>query len=130
MAWNKLENNVKGTLTTGIDAIATAMNVSLLAGSKSYPASIDADNPIYLTLSSPSNPLSNEIVKVTAVTGANVTTMVRGQRDTVARAWVAGTIISINLHAEDIDEMRDYVQADGTYYAPAGTAARRAPSAA
>jgi hypothetical protein len=123
MAWNQLENNVKGTLTTGIDASVTAMVVSLLAGSKSYPAGIDANNPIYLTLSSPSNPLSNEIVKVTAVSGSNVTTMVRAQRDTTARAWVAGTIISINLHAEDLEEMRAYVKADGTYYAPAGTAA-------
>jgi hypothetical protein len=123
MAWNQLENNVKGTLTTGIDASVTAMVVSLLAGSKSYPAGIDANNPIYLTLSSPSNPLSNEIVKVTAVSGSNVTTMVRAQRDTTARAWVAGTIISINLHAEDLEEMRAYVRADGTYYAPAGTAA-------
>jgi len=115
MGWNKLENNVKGQLATGINAAVTAMNVNLLAGSKSYPAGVDVDNPMYLTISSATNPLSNEIVKVTAHTGANVTTMVRGQRGTVAAIWPAASVVSLNLHAEDIEGIQAFVGSDGTY---------------
>ena len=115
MGWNKLENNVKGQLATGINAAVTAMDVNLLAGSKSYPAGIDVDNPMYLTISSATNPLSNEIVKVTAHTGANVTTMVRGQRGTVAAIWPADAVVSLNLHAEDMEGIQAFVGSDGTY---------------
>lgn len=107
---NQLANSIRGTLTAGINDAVTAMNVTLAAGSASYPADIDADNPIYLTIADADNVLLNEIVKVTAVTGANVTTMVRGQRGTIAQAWSAGDAVTLNLHAHDITEIRDFVK--------------------
>lgn len=107
MAWNLLENNVRGRLTTGIDDVATTMLVTLDGNSKSYPAGISASTPIYLTLSDPDDPLLNEIVKVTAVSGANVTTMVRAQRGTLAQTWAAHSVVSLNLHAEDIETRQD-----------------------
>jgi hypothetical protein len=62
---------------------------------------------MYLTISLADNPMVNEIVKVTAATGANVTTMVRAQRDTLAQTWAAGSRVSLNLHAEDIETRQD-----------------------
>jgi hypothetical protein len=76
---------------------------------------------MYLTISSLTNPLLNEIVKVTAVSGANITTMVRGQRDTSALAWNTGSVISLNLHAEDIEAFQTHIQSDGKYALPVGT---------
>lgn len=107
MAWNLLENNVRGRLATGIDDVATAMYVTLDGNSKSYPAGISTSTPIYLTLSDPDDPLLNEIVKVTSVSGANVTTMVRAQRGTLAQTWAANSVVSLNLHAEDIETRQD-----------------------
>lgn len=107
MAWNLLENNVRGRLATGINDAVTAMSVTLDGNSKSYPAGISASTPIYLTLSDPDDPLLNEIVKVEAVIGANVTTMVRAQRDTLAQTWAANSVVSLNLHAEDIETRQD-----------------------
>ena len=121
MGWNLLENNVRGTLDTGIDADDTAMNVTLDAGSKSYPATPSADTPMYLTLSLADNPMVNEIVKVEAVSGANVTTMVRAQRDTLAQTWAAGSRVSLNLHAEDIEARQATFSSAGTVGAPSVT---------
>lgn len=109
MAWNLLQNNVYGTLDAGINNAATTMNVTLVAGSKDYPAGISATTPMYLTIADPDNPFTNEIVKVTAATGANVTTMVRGQRGTTAQTWNSGAIVSLNLNYQDITERQDTI---------------------
>ena len=119
MGYSLLGNNIQGVLTAGINNAVTAMNVTLDAGSKSYPAGIAAATPIHLTLSDPDNPLLNEIVKVTAATGANVTTMVRAQRGTTALTWAADTKVTLNLHAQDITERSDNaILAAGTAAAP------------
>ena len=119
MGYSLLGNNIQGVLTSGINNAVTAMNVTLDAGSKSYPAGIAAATPIHLTLSDPDNPLLNEIVKVTAATGANVTTMVRAQRGTTALSWAADSKVTLNLHAQDITERSDNaILAAGTVSAP------------
>lgn len=119
MGYSLLGNNVQGTLTAGINNSVTAMNVTLDAGSKSYPATVSADTPLHLTISDPDNPLLNEIVKVTAVSGANVTTMVRGQRGTSALTWAADSKVSLNLHSQDMTERSDTLNpAAGTVGAP------------
>ncbi len=103
----RLDNNVQGVLSGAIASGATAMNVTLDTGSNSYPASIDSYNPMYLTLSDPTSPMLCEIVRVTAVSGSNVTTMTRGQRGTAAVGWAAGARVSLNAHAQDFPSIND-----------------------
>ena len=103
----RLANNVQGVLSGAIASGATAMNVTLDTGSNSYPVSIDGSNPMYLTLSDPTSPMLCEIVRVTAVSGSNVTTMTRGQRGTAAVGWAAGARVSLNAHAQDFPVIND-----------------------
>jgi hypothetical protein len=119
MGWNLLGNNVRGTLTSGINSSVTAMDVTLAAGSKNYPATISADTPLYLTIASATNPMVNEIVMVTAASGANVTTMVRGQRGTSGLTWPAGSLVFVAIHAQDLNEMRTTFSSAGSVDAAA-----------
>jgi len=102
---NLLGNNIRGTLGSGINTIATAMTIVLDGNSKAYPSGVSADTPMYLTISSETDPLLCEIVKVTEVSGADVTTMVRAQRGTSALVWPTGSIVSLNMHAQDVNVM-------------------------
>jgi hypothetical protein len=111
--WNLLENNVKGILATGITAVATAMTITWDTNSKEYPEGVSDDYPMYLNISNPFNPLICEIVKVTDITGGAVAVMERAQRGTDARAWIAGSIVSLNLQAQDITEMRQFIDPEG-----------------
>lgn len=103
----RLANNVRGTLTAPIASGATSMTVLLDTGSNSYPSTINSDNPMYLTISDPANFLLRECVRVTAVSGSNVTTMTRGVRGTAAVGWSAGAVISLNVYAEDLLSIND-----------------------
>jgi len=55
--------------------------------------------------------VNGEIVQVTAQTGDNVTTCVRGQDGTTASAWVAGTAIELYVIASTITEIQTSVNA-------------------
>ena len=102
---NLLGNNIRGTLGSTINTVSTAMTVILDGNSKSYPSGVSAYTPMYLTISSETDPLLCEIVKVTEVSGADVTTMVRAQRGTSALVWPTGSIVSLNMHAQDVNVM-------------------------
>ena len=102
---NLLGNNIRGTLESGINTEETAMSVVLDGNSKSYPSGVSAYTPMYLTISSETDPLLCEIVKVTEVSGADVTTMERAQRGTSALVWPTGSIVSLNMHAQDVNVM-------------------------
>jgi len=102
---NLLGNNIRGTLGSTINTVSTAMTVILDGNSKAYPSGVSADTPMYLTISSETDPLLCEIVKVTEVSGADVTTMERAQRGTSALVWPTGSIVSLNMHAQDVNVM-------------------------
>jgi hypothetical protein len=105
---NLLGNNIRGTLGSGINTIATAMTIVLDGNSRSYPSGVSADTPMYLTISSVTDPMLCEIVKVTATSGENVTTMERAQRGTSALVWPTGSIVSLNMHAQDVTALYPY----------------------
>lgn len=102
---NLLGNNIRGTLSAGINTVVTEMDVILDGNSNGFPATPSAATPMYLTISDVDDPLLCEIVKVTAATGMHVDTMVRAQRGTSALVWSTGSIVSLNMHAQDVNVM-------------------------
>lgn len=63
------------------------------------------DNPFYVTImpasgDEPANLVNSEIALVTGMSGLNLT-VTRGQRDTTARAFSAGAIVTMGIYAED-----------------------------
>lgn len=94
MTYYRHTNNFSTTLAAGISSGATSMTLvtgtglPTLSGSDGY----------YLTI-------GNEIVLVTAATGASITTMVRAQQGTSATAHSNGDRVALLLTAEPINSM-------------------------
>ena len=63
------------------------------------------DNPFYVTImpasgDEPANLANSEIVLVTGISGSNLT-VTRAQRDTTAKAFSSGAIVTMAIYAED-----------------------------
>lgn len=105
-----LVNNFKANLTADISSGATSMALSNTTGI----TGASATSPIWLTIIDPATYLNNdntqipeilEVVKVTAVSGLSVTTMVRGQKGTTARAFSAGAVVVLRHQADVIGDL-------------------------
>lgn len=103
---------VSGVLTESITTSTTNILVNVAQGiSASEIQSLFPTPPFYITImpKSPtvgvSNRLDSEILQVTAVgsdqSGNASLTCVRGQRDTTAKAFSAGDIVTVGVYAED-----------------------------
>lgn len=94
-------NNAKGTLASGISAVATSFTLSSSAQAATFPLT----GPFYATLTDASTGTIHEIVLVTAVTGLTYT-CTRGQDNTTAVAWNAADFVTQNVVAA---ELRDFL---------------------
>jgi len=99
--FNKVKDNAYSTLASGISSSATSFSYATGEGSR-FPS------PPYKVVI---GGINGEIVKVTAQSGDNVTTCVRGQDGTTAQAWDAGTLVELMVIAPLITELQDAVNA-------------------
>jgi len=98
----KVTNNARGQLAAGIAIDATALSVKAGEGAE-FP-SLGAGEFFYCTLQKSNG--DNEIIKVTARTGDNFTTIVRAQDNTTAKAFLADDIVSLRPVAAVIEYLR------------------------
>ena len=105
----------KSTTTAALTVADTSIDVASVEG---LPAIGVADH-VYLTLIDPQNDLI-EVVKVTGVTGSTLAPVVRGQSDTTARQWPAGTIIVLK---DDPLTLTEFVSERATQADPSDQAA-------
>lgn len=89
--------------TAGITSSATSIPVNRtnVFGAAQNPL----DNPFYVTImpasgSEPANTTNSEIALVTGISGSNLI-VTRGQRNTTARAFTSGAIVTNGIYAED-----------------------------
>lgn len=104
------KNLASGKLASNISASTTSISVYVGSGSSTTIKNVWPSTPFYVTIM-PDNPvagvpnsLDSEIVKVTAVgtSSSNTTlTVTRGQRNTTAKAFTAGAIVSNASYADD-----------------------------
>ena len=99
--FNKVKDNAYSTLASGISSSATSFSYATGEGSR-FPS------PPYKVVI---GGINGEIVKVTAQSGDNVTTCLRGQDGTTAQAWDAGTLVELMVIAPLITELQDAVNA-------------------
>ncbi len=106
-----IKNLASGRLTADITAVATSLSVYVGEGTSEEIEGVWPDTPFYATIA-PNEPvagvpnsLDSEIVKITAVSsdqnGNTILTATRAQRDTLARAFSAGAIITNAIYVED-----------------------------
>lgn len=98
----KVTNNARGQLAAGIDTDDTALSVKAGEGAE-FP-SLSAGEFFYCTLQKSNG--DNEIIKVTARTGDNFTTIVRAQDGTTAKSFLADDIVSLRPVAAVIEYLR------------------------
>lgn len=106
-----IKNLASGRLTADITAVATSLSVYVGEGTSEEIEGVWPDTPFYATIvpNEPNagvpNSLDSEIVKITAVSsdqdGNTILTATRAQRDTLARAFSAGAIITNAIYVED-----------------------------
>lgn len=94
----KFTNNASATLATGINSSVTSIQVTSSQGGQ-FPT-LAAGDYFFATLIDSSNNI--EIVKVTA-RSADTLTVVRGQDDTIAKAYVAGDKIELRTTAASLN---------------------------
>lgn len=106
-----IKNLASGRLTADITAVATSLSVYVGEGTSEEIEGVWPDTPFYATIT-PNEPvagvpnsLDSEIVKVTAVSsdqnGNTILTATRAQRDTLARAFSAGAIVTNAIYVDD-----------------------------
>lgn len=95
-------NNAATTLASGINSVATTINVASGTGSK-FPAPGEGEG-FYVTLQDAATELTNEIVLCTIRSG-DVLTVVRGQQGTSAVAWNAGDVVAQLVTRGDLEKM-------------------------
>jgi hypothetical protein len=105
-----VKNLASGVLASGINTTDTTLVVSVGSGSASTQTGVWPTPPFFVTVApdSPSagvsNSLDSEIMSITAIAsdGTNVTmTATRAQRDTTAKAFNAGAVVTNAVYAED-----------------------------
>lgn len=118
-----ISNNAATTLAGDITNVATTANLSSGAGALFPDPS--ANQYFLLTFVDQATGLVNEIVKVTAMSGDTITTMVRGQEGTSAQPWAAGSIAASYITAGTIENLAqppDLMSQAGDYGLDTGTA--------
>ena len=122
-----VKNLVSGVLAQSITTSTTNVLVNIAQGiSASDIQSFFPTLPFYITIM-PKNPavgvanrLDSEILQVTAVgsdqSGNASLTCVRGQRDTTAKAFDAGSIVTVGVYAEDAVFLAKGSVSGGTTY--------------
>jgi len=93
----KFSNLASSTLSSGINDSVTTVPV---ASASSFP-SLSGSDYFYLSLGIGAG---SEVVKVTGVSGTNLT-VVRGQDGTTAAAWTSGTTIALRVVAAALDDI-------------------------
>lgn len=93
------------TVKTTADITSSATSIPVNRLNVFGASQITLDNPFYVTImpasgDEPANLVNSEIALVTGMSGLNLT-VVRGQRDTTARAFSAGAIVTMGIYAED-----------------------------
>lgn len=93
------------TVKTTADITSSATSIPVNRLNVFGESQITLDNPFYVTImpasgDEPANLVNSEIALVTGMSGLNLT-VVRGQRDTTARAFSAGAIVTMGIYAED-----------------------------
>lgn len=103
----KYTNNASSTLASGITDTATSLTVATGEGAEFPP--LASGDYFFGTLVGTS---TTEIVKVTA-RSSDTMTIVRGQDNTTAAAWDAGTKFELRVCAALIDAVNPDVNLDG-----------------
>ena len=99
-------NNYTALLTAALAAVDTVMEVT------SAPTiTLGVDEYLLMTLEDANNPARVEIVKVTAIAG-DVLTIVRGQENTLAQAYLLDDIVQGRMTAGTLDGMLQKVGGD------------------
>lgn len=98
-----VRNLATAKTTADITSSATSIPVNRLNVFGASQTTLD--NPFYVTImpasgDEPANSVNSEIALVTGMSGLNLT-VTRGQRDTTARAFSAGAIVTMGIYAED-----------------------------
>lgn len=87
-----IDNNVRVTLNTGIDALATSIIFNGAVAPYRTPPTPSAGAPGLITLTnSLSDPANVEIITYTGISGNTLTGCLRGREGTTPRTWPAGT---------------------------------------
>jgi hypothetical protein len=113
-------NNASGSLSAGITAVATTLSLKAGEGAE-FPA-ITGSEYFYATIQKSDG--NWEIVKVSAVSGDNWTTIVRNQDSSTgaAQAFSADDIVSLRPTAQMIDDIVAMLDAHALItFAPSGT---------
>lgn len=116
-------NNAQSQLAGDITSIATT--AALLSGAGALFPNPGANQYFLLTFVDAATGLQNEIVKVTAMAGDTITTMVRGQEGTAAQAWAAGDVAALFATAGTLHNLAqppDLQKQAGNYAVDAGSA--------
>lgn len=106
-----IKNLASGVLTADITSSATSLGVSCGSGSSATLTAVWPNTPFFITVM-PSRPvagvansLDSEIMKVTALSVANnviTMTVTRAQRNTSAKAFSEGAIVTNGIYINDI----------------------------
>ena len=103
----KYTNNASSTIASGINSSATTITLATGEGAK-FPT-LGSGDYFYATLVEAG---STEIVKVTA-RSTDTLTVVRGQDNTTAASWDAGTKFELRVCAALIDDINPDYNFDG-----------------
>jgi hypothetical protein len=82
-------NNVNTTLAGSVSSGATSLTLS---STKGLPASIPAGTVLAITLSDQATRQNFEVIYATAVSGATLSGLARGQEGTAALSWLTGDL--------------------------------------
>lgn len=93
------------TVKTTADITSSATSIPVNRLNVFGASQTTLDNPFYVTImpasgDEPANLVNSEIALVTGMSGLNLT-VTRGQRDTTAKAFSAGAIVTMGIYAED-----------------------------
>lgn len=106
-----IQNLASGVLTASVTSSATSLGVSCGDGSSTTLTAVWPNTPFFITVM-PSRPvagvansLDSEVMKVTALSVANnviTMTVTRAQRNTSAKAFSEGAIVTNGIYIDDI----------------------------
>lgn len=106
------------TVKTTADITSSATSIPVNRVDVFGTSQTTLDKPFYVTImpasgDEPANSTNSEIVLVTGISGSNLT-VTRGQRDTTAKAFNSGAIVTMAIYAEDAVLLGDDGTAVGT----------------
>ena len=105
------QNLASGTLAADVTSSSTTLSVLCGTGSVATLSAIWPDTPFYVTVmptrpvAGVANSLDSEVMRVTALSVANevvTLTVTRGQKNTTAKAFSEGAIVTNGIYMDDI----------------------------